>query len=53
MNKFLLSNFIKEEDFKKHVSNTILKNEKTLKSINLNRFNKNVVDPIKLTFDKY
>ena len=53
MNKFLLSNFIKEEDFKKHVSNTILKYEKTLKSINLIRFNKNVVDPIKLTFDKY
>lgn len=51
MGNFLLSSFISESDFKVHVSNTIKTYEETLKSINLEKFNKNVIDPIKLTFD--
>lgn len=43
--------FISKEDFKTHVSNTIKTYDKTLKSINLNSFNSNIIDPIKLTFD--
>ncbi len=44
-------NFIDREDFKKHVSNTIQTYDDTLKSINLQSFNSNIIDPIKLTFD--
>lgn len=43
--------FISREDFKTHVSNTIKTYDETLKSINLNSFNSNIIDPIKLTFD--
>lgn len=43
--------FISKEDFKTHVSNTIKTYDETLKSINLNSFNSNIIDPIKLTFD--
>lgn len=43
--------FIDREDFKKHVSNTIQTYDDTLKSINLQSFNSNIIDPIKLTFD--
>ena len=44
-------NFIDRENFKKHVSNTIQTYDETLKSINLQSFNNNIIDPIKLTFD--
>ena len=43
--------FISREDFKAHVSNTIKTYDDTLKCINLAKFNSNIVDPIKLTFD--
>ena len=44
--------FITEEDFEKHVTETIRSYNNTLKSINLKKFNSNIVDPIKLLFDK-
>ena len=44
--------FIAQNDFEKHVAKTIANYNETLKSINLNKFNSNIVDPIKLTFDK-
>lgn len=43
--------FISKEDFKEHVKNTIKTYGETLKSIDLAKFNKNIIDPIKLTFD--
>ncbi|HEP1794188.1 TPA: Eco47II family restriction endonuclease [Streptococcus suis] len=45
-------NFISEEDFYKHVQATIEKYGEKLQSFDLKRFNKNIVDPIKLIFDK-
>ncbi len=45
-------NFIKQKDFEKHVKNTLNQYNKTLESINLEKFNKNIIDPIKLLFDK-
>ena len=45
-------NFISEEDFKKHVRATIMKYGEKLKSYDLRRFNSNLIDPIKLIFDK-
>lgn len=44
--------FIKQEDFEKHVAKTIATYNETLKSIDLTKFNSNIIDPIKLTFDK-
>lgn len=44
--------FISQEDFEKHVAATIKSYNETLKSINLSKFNSNIIDPIKLTFDK-
>lgn len=44
--------FIKQSDFEKHVSDTIKQYNKTLKAINLAKFNSNLIDPIKLLFDK-
>lgn len=44
--------FISEEDFKKHVQATILKYGEKLESFDLKRFNNNIIDPIKLIFDK-
>lgn len=44
--------FISEKDFKSHVSQTIEKYGEKLKPINLKKFNKNTVDPIKMIFDK-
>ena len=44
--------FISEEDFKGHVAATIEKYGEKLDSFNLIRFNRNLVDPIKLIFDK-
>ncbi len=44
--------FISEEDFTNHVRATIGKYGEKLESFDLKRFNKNLVDPIKLIFDK-
>lgn len=44
--------FISETDFQTHVKDTIKKYGEKLKSFDLKRFNKNLIDPIKLIFDK-
>ncbi len=44
--------FISEVDFLAHVQATIEKYGEKLDSFDLKRFNKNIVDPIKLIFDK-
>lgn len=44
--------FISEADFTAHVRATIEKYGDKLESFDLDRFNKNIVDPIKLIFDK-
>lgn len=44
--------FISETDFTAHVRATIEKYGDKLESFDLERFNKNIVDPIKLIFDK-
>ena len=44
--------FITEESFDEHVRKTIEKYADKLKPFNLKRFNKNIIDPIKLVFDK-
>ena len=44
--------FISEEDFTNHVKATIKKYGEKLESFDLKRFNKNIIDPIKLIFDK-
>ena len=44
--------FISEKNFKKHVQATILKYGEKLESFDLKRFNSNLIDPIKLIFDK-
>lgn len=43
--------FISRKDLKEHIKNTIITYNETLKCIDLTRFNKNIIDPIKLTFD--
>ncbi|MBQ2905770.1 MAG: Eco47II family restriction endonuclease [Peptococcaceae bacterium] len=44
--------FISEENFKAHVQNTIQKYGEKLEAFDLKRFNKNLIDPVKLIFDK-
>lgn len=44
--------FISEEDFKNHVRKTIQNYGTKLKPYDLKKFNSNIVDPIKLIFDK-
>ena len=44
--------FISEEDFTRHVQATIEKYGEKLTSYDLKRFNKNIVDHVKLLFDK-
>ncbi|MBQ1411710.1 MAG: Eco47II family restriction endonuclease [Clostridia bacterium] len=44
--------FISEEDLTRHVSATIEKYGEKLQSYDIRRFNKNLIDPIKLIFDK-
>ena len=44
--------FIKESDFKEHVKTTLASYSRSMGSIDLEKFNSNVVDPIKLLFDK-
>ena len=44
--------FISQSDFEEHVAKTIASYHNTLKAIDLEKFNSNIIDPIKLTFDK-
>ena len=44
--------FISEEDFRNHVKATIDKYGEKLESFDIVRFNKNIIDPIKMIFDK-
>ena len=44
--------FITENDLTKHVKNTIDKYGEKLESFDIVRFNKNIIDPIKMIFDK-
>ena len=44
--------FISKENFELHVSQTLATYNDTIQSIDLNSFNSNVIDPIKLLFDK-
>lgn len=44
--------FISEQDFTRHVESTIRKYGDKLNSIDLEKFNKNIIDPIKFIFDK-
>lgn len=44
--------FITEQTFTEHVKATIEKYGEKLESFDLKRFNKNIIDPIKLIFDK-
>lgn len=44
--------FISEENFLNHVKSTIEKYGENLESFDLKRFNKNIIDPIKMIFDK-
>lgn len=44
-------NFISKLHFKEHVLQTIEKYSDNLKSIDLSKFNSNIIDPVKLTFD--
>jgi len=43
--------FISEHDFEAHVAQTVEEYAETLKGMDLARFNANIVDPVKLTFD--
>ncbi|MCD7800593.1 MAG: Eco47II family restriction endonuclease [Ruminococcus sp.] len=45
--------FISQCDFENHVKNTIKSYKQTLETIDLKKFNANIIDPIKMTFDKY
>ena len=44
--------FISEKDFTDHVRATIKKYGSKLESFDLKRFNKNIIDPVKMIFDK-
>lgn len=44
--------FISEENFRKHILNTITHYGDKLKPIDLTKFNSNIIDPIKMMFDK-
>ena len=44
--------FISESDFRNHVKATIDKYGEKLESFDITRFNKNIIDPIKMIFDK-
>ena len=44
--------FISNEDLHKHVANTINRYKNKLKPYDLKYFNRNIVDPVKLLFDK-
>ena len=44
--------FISEDDFTKHVAATIAQYDKKLLPIDIAKFNSNIVDPVKMIFDK-
>lgn len=44
--------FISEEEFKQHVADAIEKYGEKLESYDIKKFNSNIIDPIKLIFDK-
>ncbi len=44
--------FIKRDDFVKHVENTIAEYGNNLESYDIKKFNSNIIDPIKMIFDK-
>ncbi|MBR0415975.1 Eco47II family restriction endonuclease [Candidatus Saccharibacteria bacterium] len=44
--------FISQDDFEQHIAETLGKYNDSLKGIDLASFNSNVIDPIKLLFDK-
>lgn len=44
--------FIKEDDFVKHVRETIFQYGKKLQPYDLEKFNSNIIDPVKVIFDK-
>lgn len=50
MNNYKIK-FISQKDFEKHVKNTLLEYKKHLTSYSLKEFNRNIIDPIKFTFD--
>ena len=41
-------NFISEDDFTKHVAATIAQYDKKLLPIDIEKFNSNIVDPVKM-----
>ena len=45
-------NFISDEDFKEHIRETILQYGERLQPYDLEKLNGNVIDPVKLLFDK-
>ena len=45
-------NFISDENLKKHIAETIAQYGERLQPFDLKKFNSNIVDPIKLLFDK-
>ncbi len=52
MDKDYKLKFISQEDFEKHLTDTLKQYNETLKAIDLKKFNSNLIDPIKLLFDK-
>ena len=44
--------FISHDDFKEHVRNTIARYGEKLQPYDIAKFNKNVIDPVKMIFDK-
>jgi hypothetical protein len=44
--------FISEEDFKQHVRNTITMYGSKLEDYDVKKFNSNIIDPVKMLFDK-
>ena len=45
-------NFISDDDFKRHIAETIKQYGERLQSCDIDKFNGNIIDPIKLIFDK-
>ena len=41
--------FISQSDFEKHVAKTIASYNETLKSVDLSKFNSNIIDPVSYT----
>lgn len=53
MSKEFILKFISQEDFERHVRDTLLQYRDVLQSIDLKAFNSNIIDPIKFVFDKH